>query len=79
MKRYLLDTCAMGDLSCRQRSSWRIRREQSFVDQLLAVGNAVIQFYAQGRDGRPADGSPARKARTVPAEVVVSHMAPGIK
>jgi hypothetical protein len=79
MKRYLLDTCAMGDLWCRQRSSWRIRREQPFVDQLLAVGNAVIQIDAQGRAGRPADGSPARTARTVPAEVVVPLMAPGIK
>ena len=56
-----------------------IGREHSLVNQLLAVGYAVIEIDAQGGDGCPANGSPAHKARAVPAEVIVPLMAPRIE
>ena len=49
------------------------------VDQLLAVGNAVVEIDAQGRDGCPANRSAAHKAWAVPAEVTVPLVAPRIE
>jgi hypothetical protein len=62
-----------------REESGLIGREQSLVHQLLAVGNAVVEIDAQGRDGCPAHRSAAHKARAVPAEVIVPLMAPGIE
>ena len=56
-----------------------IGREHSLVNQLLAVGNAVVEIDSQGRDGCPANGSAAHKARAVPAEVAVPLVTPRIE
>ena len=48
------------------KHSGLIGREQSLVDQLLAVGDAVIEIDAQCCDGCAANCGPAYKVRRRP-------------
>ena len=64
------DSISGGDL---------MRTEYSFVNQLPAVGNPVVEIDSQGRDGCPAHRCPAHKAQVIPAEVMMPSMAPEIE
>ena len=56
-----------------------IGREHSLVDQLLAVGDAVVEIDSQCRYGGPANRSAAHEARAILAEVTVPLVTPRIE
>jgi hypothetical protein len=52
-----------------------IGREDSLVDEFLAVGDAVVKVDAQRGDGRPAGRRAADQVSTVPSEMPVPLVA----
>src|SRR5262249_44111539 len=51
----------------------------TFLDESLANGDGVGVVQRQHGDGRPPDGSPSHQVRSVPAEVFLPLVPPGVE